>query len=329
MSERVLLTGITGYIGQHCGAELLKAGYEVVGTVRSQQKAATARAALAAVASVDDLHIVEADLLSDDGWDEAVAGCTYVLHVASPFFFSEPADENEFITPAVEGTKRVVGAAIRAGVKRVVLTSSVASVSLGRGSGSFGPDSWSDTDAGIGAYAKSKTFAEKAAWDLVDGTETELAVINPAAVLGPSLGANPDAQSIQLMTDMITGKMPMYPDMGIGVVDVRDVARLHVSAMTAEGAAGQRFIASTAEPVAMGTMAATLRQAGYDKVPKRRAPNLMMKLMGIFDKDAKAMVPFLGIRQTLDNSAAMEILGWEPTPVENTITEMAAGTSTT
>lgn len=328
MTERVLLTGITGYIGQHCGAELLKAGYEVVGTVRSQAKAAAARAALEAVTSVDKLHIVEADLLSDDGWDDAVAGCTYVLHVASPFFLSEPADENEFITPAVEGTKRVVSAAMRAGVKRLVLTSSVASVAAGHGTGMFGPDSWSDTDADIGAYSKSKTLAERAAWDLVESSDMELAVINPAAVLGPSLGANPDAQSVALMTDMITGKMPMYPDLTLGIVDVRDVALLHVRAMTTDGAAGQRFIASTGDPIEMGTVAGILRNAGYSKAPGRKAPNFLMKIMGIFDKDVKAMLPLLGTRATLDNSAAIDILDWEPIPVEDAITEMAAAIST-
>ncbi|HIE89906.1 MAG TPA: NAD-dependent epimerase/dehydratase family protein [Gammaproteobacteria bacterium] len=327
MSERVLLTGITGYIGQHCGAELLKAGYEVVGTVRSQQKAAAARAALERVAPVDKLHIVEADLLSDEGWDAAAEGCTYVLHVASPFFLSEPKDENEFINPAVEGTKRVVSAAMRAGVKRLVLTSSVASVSAGRGTGTYGPDSWSDTEADIGSYSKSKTLAERAAWELVDGADMELAVINPAAVLGPSLGANPDAQSIVLMTDMITGKMPMYPDLTLGVIDVRDVARLHVKAMTAEGAAGKRFIASTAEPVEMGTIAGLLKSAGYDKAPSRKAPTFLLKVMSLFDKDTKAMLPLLGTRATLDNSAALEILDWDPTPVEDTITEMAAAIS--
>lgn len=328
MSERVLLTGITGYIGQHCAAELLNNGYDVIGTVRSQAKASAATAALAEVAPVDKLKIVEADLLSDDGWDAAVEGCTYVLHVASPFFLSEPEDENEFITPAVEGTKRVVGAAMRAGVKRLVLTSSVASVSAGHGSGTFGPDSWSDTDADIGAYSKSKTLAERAAWDMVDGAEMELVTINPAAVLGPSLGGNPDAQSVALMTEMITGKMPMYPDLTLGVVDVRDVARLHVKAMTAEGAAGRRFIASTSNPVAMGEMAKILRDAGFDKAPKRKAPTLLLRVMSLFDKDVKAMLPLLGVRSALDNSATIEILDWKPTPFEESTVEMARAIQT-
>ncbi|MEM8706164.1 MAG: aldehyde reductase [Actinomycetota bacterium] len=324
---KVLVTGITGYIGQHCGAELLSRGHQVVGTIRSQAKAEATTDALRAVAPVDELTLVEADLLADDGWDDAVAGCDYVLHVASPFFLTEPEDPNEYITPAVEGTRRVIGAAQRAGVKRVVLTSSVAAVSGGRGSGHYGPDDWTDTTADVGAYLLSKTFAEQAAWEMVADGSTELVTINPAAVLGPSLGAAADAQSIMLMTDMIGGKMPMYPDLTLGVVDVRDVAWLHVEAMTADDAAGKRIIASSREPVAMGTMASILREAGYDKAPKRQAPSFLMKVMSLFDKDVKAMLPLLGTRASLDNTFAIGLLGWEPRKLEDTIVEMAAGIS--
>jgi dihydroflavonol-4-reductase len=327
MNERVLVTGITGYIGQHCGAELLRQGYEVVGTVRSQSKAESTRSALAEVASVDKLSFVEADLLSDDGWDEAVRGCTFVLHVASPFVFAEPKDENELIAPAVDGTTRVITAAQRAGVRRLVLTSSLAAMIAGRDSGRYGPDAWSDTDAKIGAYSKSKTLAERAAWDLGEGNDMELAVINPGAVLGPSLGAALDAQSVAMMTDMIGGKMPMIPDLTFGMVDVRDVARLHVKAMTADGAAGKRFIAATAEPIALAAVADILRDAGYEKVPSRKAPNVLMKLMGIFDSDVRGMVPMLGKQFALDNSATFDVLAWEPTPVNDSVTEMAAALS--
>ncbi|MEO0495405.1 MAG: NAD-dependent epimerase/dehydratase family protein [Actinomycetota bacterium] len=322
---RVLVTGITGYVGQHCGAELLSRGHEVVGTIRSRAKADAAMDALRAAGSVDALTLVEADLLADDGWDDAVDGCDYVLHVASPFFLSEPDDPNEYITPAVEGTRRVIGAAQRAGVKRVVLTSSVAAVTGGHGSGHFGPDDWTDTTADVGAYLLSKTYAEQAAWEMVADGSTELATINPAAVLGPSLGASPDAQSIMMATDMISGKMSMYPDLSIGIVDVRDVAWLHVEAMTHPDAAGKRFIASTREPVPMGTMAAIMRDAGYDKAPKRKAPNLLMKVMSVFDKDLRAMVPLLGTRASLDNTLAIGVLDWEPRPLEDTLLEMAAG----
>jgi len=327
MSDRVLLTGITGYIGQHVGAELLNQGYEVVGTVRSRTKAEDTKTAIAAVAPVDKLTFVEADLLADEGWDEAVQGCVFAVHVASPFVGSEPKDENELITPAVEGTKRVVAAAQRAGVKRLVLTSSVASITAGKNSGRYGPDAWSDTNAKIGAYAKSKTLAEQAAWAAVAEGDMELAVINPGFVTGPALGANIDGQSVTVMTDLIAGKYPMIPDLAFGMVDVRDVARLHVKAVTAEGASGKRFIAATADPMEMAKMAAILRNAGYSKVPNRNAPNILLKIMGLFDSETRLMVPLLGKRAALDNSATFEVLGWQPTPIETSVTEMAASIS--
>ena len=324
MAERVLLTGISGYIGQHCGAELLKQGYEVVGPVRSMSKAEATRSAIAAVAPVDKLTFVEADLLADRGWNEATQGCTYVMHVASPFVLAEPKDESELIKPAVEGTRRVIGAAQRAGVRRIVLTSSTVAIISGKPSGRYGPDAWSDTNANIGAYAKSKTLAERAAWDAVAGSSVELVVVNPGAVFGPSLGAEIDGQSVALMTDMIRGKMPMIPDIAMGMVDVRDVARLHVAAMTAPAAAGKRFIAATAEPVAMAYFADVLRAAGYSKVPSRKAPNAAIKLMSLFDRQAKGMLPSLGKKAAFDNQTTFDVLDWKPTPMETSIKEMAA-----
>jgi len=327
MAERVLVTGISGYIGQHCGAELLRQGFEVVGTVRSLSKADATRSAIAAVAPVERLTFVQADLLSDDGWDAAMAGCTYVLHVASPFVLAEPKDENELITPAVEGTRRVLGAAQRAGVRRLVLTSSTVAMVTGKPTGRYGPDAWSDTAADIGAYAKSKTLAERAAWDAAAGGDMEFTVVNPGAVFGPSLGAEVDGQSVALMTELISGKMPMIPDVAMGMVDVRDVARLHVAAMTAPAAAGQRFIAATAEPVSMSYFAEVLRGAGYSKVPSRKAPNMAIKLMSLFDRQAKGMLPNLGKKAAFDNQATFDTLDWRPTPMETSITEMAASIS--
>ena len=327
MAERVLVTGISGYIGQHCAAELLNQGFEVVGTVRSKSKADATTSAIAAVAPVDGLTFAEADLLRDKGWDDAMSGCAYVLHVASPFVFSEPKDENEMIKPAVEGTRRVVKAAQKAGVRRMVLTSSTFAMIAGKATGRYGPDSWSDTNSNIGAYAKSKTLAEKAAWEAVTDGDMELTVINPGAVYGPSLGSEVSGESLTFMRDIIGGKMPMVPDIAMGMVDVRDIARLHVAAMTTAGAAGQRFIAATAEPIEMGYFAQVLRDAGYPKAPARKAPNLAIKLMSLFDRQAKGMVPFLGKKAAYDNQATFDILGWQPTPIEVSIKEMAASIS--
>jgi dihydroflavonol-4-reductase len=327
LMERVLVTGITGYIGQHCAAELLRQGYEVVGTIRSRSKADTTRSAIARAADVENLSFAEADLLSDKGWSEAMKGCTYVLHVASPFLMAEPKDENELIAPAVEGTRRVIAAAQLAGVKRLVLTSSTFAIIAGKESGQYGPGDWSDTDANIGAYAKSKTLAERAAWESAKGGNMELTVINPGAVFGPSLGAKIDGQSVAMMTKMITGKIPMIPDMAMGMVDVRDVAKLHVAAMTAKGAAGKRFIACTAEPVEMATVAQVLREAGYKKAPSMKAPTFLLKFMSKFDPEAKGMLPFIGRKASYDNSATFNVLKWKPTPMATSFREMAASIS--
>ncbi len=321
--EKVLVTGITGYIGQHCAAELLRQGYEVVGTIRSRVKAQSTKEGIVKVAPVEHLNFVEADLLSDNGWDEAMKGCTYVLHVASPFVLIEPKDENEMIAPAVQGTQRVIAAAQKAGVKRLVLTSSTFSIIAGKETGHYGPADWSDTDANIGAYAKSKTLAERAAWKAVEGVAMEMSVINPGAVFGPSLGAKIDGQSVSLMTKMITGKIPMIPDMAMGMVDVRDVAKLHVAAMTAIGAAGKRFIACTSEPVEMATLAKILRDAGYKKVPTMKAPTFVLKLMGLVDREALGMLPFIGKKAVLDTSSTIKILNWQPLPMANAFKEMA------
>ena len=325
--NRVLLTGVTGYIGQHCAAELLRQGYEVVGTVRSRVKADATRIAIAKVAPVDCLSFVEADLLSDKGWDDAIKGCAYVMHVASPFMLAEPTDENELITPAVEGTKRVIAVAQRARVKRLVLTSSTFAMIAGKDSGRYGPEAWSDTNARIGAYAKSKTLAERAAWAAAKGGDMELTVVNPGAVFGPSLGAKLDGQSVTMVTAMIGGKMPMIPDMSMGMVDVRDVARLHVKAMTADGAAGKRFIAASAEPIEIATVASVLREAGYTKVSSRKAPTVLLKIIGMFDGEVKGMLPFIGKAAAYDNEATFNVLQWQPTPLETSFREMAEAIS--
>ena len=326
--QKVLVTGITGYIGQHCAAELLRQGYKVVRTIRSKAKSEETRSAICQVAPIENLSFIEANLLSDRGWDEALDGCTFVLHIASPFLLAEPKDENELITPAVEGTKRVIKAAIKAGIKRLVLTSSTFAIIAGKTTGKYGPADWSDTEADIGAYAKSKTLAERAAWEAVQNTNMELTVINPGAVFGPSLGAKIDGQSVEMMTKMIAGKVPMVPDMAMGMVDVRDVAKLHVAAMTATGAAGKRFIACTAEPVEMATLAKVLREAGYSKAPSLKAPTFLLKLMSVVDREARGMMPFIGKKASLDNSATLNILNWRPTPMSTSFKEMAASIST-
>jgi dihydroflavonol-4-reductase len=323
MGERVLVTGISGYVGLHIAKELLEGGYDVVGSVRSLEKSASVRSALSAVVSTDQLEFVALDLLTEKGWDEALHGCAFVIHVASPFVLAEPKDENELIAPALEGTIRVIKGAKRAGVKRLVLTSSVVAMTAGKPSGTYDETAWSEINLPIGAYAKSKTLAERAAWDLVQDGEMELVAINPGFILGPPIGAPGEGQSIAMIAQLIGGKMPMIPDVAMGMVDVRDVARLHVAALKTPDASGKRFIAASEQPIAMSTLCSVLRNAGYDKVPHRKAPNFAIKLMSLFDREAKGMVPQLGKRVAYDTRATYDVLEWKQTPFETTLLEMA------
>lgn len=322
-----MVTGVTGYIGQHCGAELLRQGYEVIGTMRSKEKAEAVREGIAKVAPIDKLTFVEADLTSDENWSEAMAGCKYVLHVASPFIIGDPEDENEMISPAVDGTLRVLSAAKAVGVERTVVTSSLVAIIAGKLSGHYGTDSWSDPDEEIGTYARSKTLAEQAAWEFAKANDIDLVVINPGGVMGPTLTGRVEGFSLTMISDIITGKYPLVPNICIGFIDVRDVAKLHVAAMTAEGAVGKRFIASSDEPLHFKEVTGILKNAGYKKASTRQAPKFLLKVMSLFDDQVKGLLPMVGERQTVANQETYEILGWEPTPMNQSLIETAESIS--
>ena len=238
-------------------------------------------------------------------------------------FLKEPYDENLLITPAVEGTLRVIKAAKSAGVKRLVLTSSTFAIIAGKDTGKYGPNDWSDINLNIGAYAKSKTLAERAAWKAVKGSNMEMTAILPGAVFGPPLGSKAEAQNVKMMKDLIAGKMPMIPDMAMGMIDVRDVAKLQVAAMIKSDAAGKRFIACSAEPIEMSALTEVLKKAGYKKVPTVKAPTFLLKFISLFDREVKGMLPFIGKKASYDNSETFKILDWKPTPMSKSFEEMA------
>jgi nucleoside-diphosphate-sugar epimerase len=328
--ETVLVTGGSGYIGGWCVTGLLKQGYVVRTTVRDLSKEPAVRAALAKqVDPGNRLSFHVANLMADEGWDAAVEGCDYVLHVASPLGVADPKDPNDLIVPAREGAKRAVGAAIRAGVQRVVLTSSVAATNKGARQPDWISDEtvWTDAeDRGVGAYAQSKTLAERAAWDLINRStgETTLATVNPALVLGP-VTSRDFSESVQVVERLLSGRVPGIPRLGFNIVDVRDVADLHIRAMTHPHAAGERFIAA-GHYAWMADLAQLLRarlDGAAAKVPTRKVPDFMIRLAGLFDRDLGSVTPGLGRKHDYSSEKAQRILGWTPRPMEETILDCA------
>ena len=323
----VLVTGGSGFIGCHCILQLLAAGYQVRTTVRSLKREADVRTMLkvAGVEPADRLSFVAADLEKDTGWPEAVAGCEYVLHVASPLPASVPKSEDELIIPAREGALRVLRAARDAGVKRVVLTSSFAAVGYGQETKDtpFNETNWSSLNGDATAYGKSKTLAERAAWDFLAkaGGSLELSVINPVAVFGPVLG--PDySSSILLVQRLMDGALPGCPRLYFGVVDVRDVADIHLRAMTSPAAKSERFLATAEDFISMVEVAKVLKSRlgpAAKRVPTRELPNWVVRLAAFRDPAVRLILPELGKVKNATNEKAKRLLGWKPRSNEEAI----------
>jgi dihydroflavonol-4-reductase len=325
----VLVTGGTGFLGAHTIARLLAAGHDVRATVRSLSRRAEVESMLTTALAPDpgSVRLFQADLTADGGWAAAVSGADYVLHVASPFPAASPRNDDELIVPARDGTLRVLRAARDAGVRRVVLTSSFAAVGYGHGKAgrAFDERDWTDTGGpGVSPYVRSKTVAERAAWDFIEdeGKDLELSVINPVGIFGPVLG--PDySTSIRIITAMLTGAMRAAPPIWTNAVDVRDAADLHVLAMTAPGAAGQRYLALAGEPVSFHQIAATLRARLGDaaaKAPAGTAPAWLIRLMARFNPALREMVPQLNVVRRASNAKARSDLGWAPRSNEDAVT---------
>lgn len=326
MAETVLVTGGSGFLAGWCMVELLGQGYEVRTTVRDLGREAEVREGVSAGGQAGEkIAVLAADLTSEEGWEEAVAGCDYVLHVASPFPPVQPKDADELIVPAREGTRRVLGAALAAGVKRTVVTSSVAAIAGGaKTPGPLTEENWTDLEFdGLSPYVRSKTIAEQAAWELVreQGAEQRLATVNPGAILGPLLSRDA-SYSLEVIERLLKG-IPGTPKVGFSFVDARDVAALQVKAMLTPEAGGERFIA-TAEFLWMAEVAATLRrELGDDaaKVPTRGVPNLVVRAMALFDPGIRSITNQLGKKLTYSSAKAQTTLEWTPRPVEQTIAE--------
>jgi dihydroflavonol-4-reductase len=325
--KTVLVTGGSGFLAGWCIIGLLEQGYRVRTTVRNPSRERDVHAAVESqVPSPEHLTVHQADLTSDEHWDNVIEGCDYVLHVASPFPPKQPKDPDELIIPAREGTLRVLGKALDHGVKRVVVTSSIAAVRLAKGADKkvLDEEDWTDPgDEGLTPYVRSKTIAEQAAWDLVKqrGAEDRLAVVNPGAIIGPVL-SDDLSYSIQAIERLLKG-MPGMPRLGFSFVDVRDVADLEIRAMTAPEAGGKRFIAVT-KFLWMSETGEILRDRlgeRASKVPTRTIPDFVVRGMALFDGGIRSIISGLGKKSELSSERARTTLGWTPRPIEDTIAE--------
>jgi nucleoside-diphosphate-sugar epimerase len=311
----VLVTGASGFIGLHCVRELLARGYRVRGTVRSLERGPSLQETLSKYVDASLFELVEANLMEDGGWSEAMKGCRFVLHVASPVPSEPPKYEDEVIVPAREGTLRVLRAAAAARVERVVLTSSIAAVADGHPRDPtriFTEEDWSNLDGDLSAYDKSKTLAERAAWEFVRNLPAErameLSVINPGLVLGPLLEAH-HSISIEAVRKLMRKEYPGAPRLGWPTVDVRDVADAHVAAMTLDFV----WMKEIAE-----ILQRNFASEGY-VIPTRTLPNFLVRLVGLFDKVTAVAVPRLDLELHVSNGQIKRILGWQPRGTEEQV----------
>ncbi|MFZ1997906.1 MAG: aldehyde reductase [Candidatus Sulfotelmatobacter sp.] len=326
------MTGGSGFIGSHSILQLLAAGHQVTTTVRTLKREGDVGAMLkqGGAEPGNRLSFIVADLENDTGWPEGVAGCDYVLHVASPFPPNIPKHEDELIVPAREGTLRVLRASRDAGVKRVVLTSSFAAIGYGHRpqSAPFNETNWTDPNGeDVTAYVKSKTLAERAAWDFIanEGGNLELSVINPVGVFGPVLG--PDySTSVLLVQRLMDGAMPGVPRLYFGAVDVRDVADLHIRAMTNPAAKGERFLAVAGDFMSILDIAKVLKNrmgASAKRVPTRQLPDWLVRIAALRDPAVRQILPELGKTKNATNEKAKRMLGWAPRSNEEAVVATA------
>jgi dihydroflavonol-4-reductase len=327
MAGTVLVSGGSGYIAGFLIKKLLAEGWTVHATVRSLAREAALRPLLGG--TPETLRFFAADLTADAGWAEAMAGCSHVAHVASPFSTNAPKHEDELIVPAREGVLRALRFAKAAGVTRFVQTSSVAAIAYGHGKGvhHLTEADWTDVNGGdVYAYVKSKTIAERAArdWMAREGGDMEFVSVNPAAVLGPVWTADFSA-SIEVVRQLLGGLLPGCPDLGFGIVDVRDVADLHVRALTAPGIAGERFIAAGPflKLIDVARILKTAMPEAARKVPTRGLPDWLVRVSALFNPMIRQIVGELGNVRDASSAHALEVLGWKTRPVEQSIVDCA------
>ena len=328
MNEIVLVTGGTGFVASHCIFQLLQKGYRVKTTLRNLNRSSEVqdRMRYGGINPIETLEFVETDLTRDANWDEAVKNCDYVLHIASPIGLSAPKDENEFIRTAVDGTLRVLQAARKAGVRRVVMTSNFGAVGYSHKDTTtiITEEEWTDPDEkGLSAYNKSKVLAERAAWDFIrkeDGN-LELTTINPMAIFGPSLGPHPSS-GFELLKQVLDGSMKSIPNISLGIVDVRDLADLHIRAMTNPAANGQRFLSLSGGTMTLPEIAKLFKERLGDQaknVSTRSLPDWIVRLLALIHPSARNLIPLLGKYRNASNQKAKTLLDWHPRTNEEAV----------
>jgi dihydroflavonol-4-reductase len=328
MTNHVLLTGVTGFIAKRIALDLLNAGHSVKGTLRSTARADEVRDAvrphLNDPAALDRLSFTELDLTRDEGWTDAAVGMDVLMHTASPFPMSSPKDDDDIIRPAVDGTLRALKAAQAAGVTRVILTSSVVAIEANDLPNPQTPANWTDVESPrASTYYKSKTLAERAAWDFVEQhPEMQMTTINPSLVLGTPLDEH-YGTSLNLIERLMGSKDPAVPDLGFAVVDIEDVSAMHIAAMDRPASAGNRYIAA-AGSITMPQIAKYLAEAYPDrKISTRTAPGWLLRGLALFDASIKTILPQLGHTPEFDTSASTRDLGITFTPAATAIERAA------
>ncbi len=331
MINKVLLTGISGWIAKHIAIELLNAGYEVLGTIRNKNLVDQTKQTISKYASTEKLSFVELDLLKDDGWNEAAKGCRYIFHVASPFPMKVSSNRENLLPVAVDGTLRVLNAGLNAGVEQIIKTSSI--VAMFRKPNrtnpyTFGENDWSDENwiEGVSDYFLSKTKAEKAAWKLMEskGLKNKLTTINPGGVFGDALDKK-GGTSIEYIRQFMKGKFPGAPKFAVLISDVKDIAKAHVACIGNNKVGGRRLIVGkdVKRLVELSQLIAEAMPEYKKKLPTKELPNLIVKLISYIDSSAKTMIPDLGIMMQTDTSYAEEILGFKFKPAKGCISENA------
>ena len=331
MTDKVLLTGISGWIAKHTAIELLNSGYEVLGTVRNKDLIDQTKETIKKHAPIEKLSFIELDLLKDDGWDESAKGCKYIFHIASPFPMKVSRDREFLLPVAVDGTLRVLNAGINAGVEQIIKTSSIVAMFRKPNRSNpytFGENDWTDENwiEGVNDYFLSKTKAEKAAWELMEskGLKSKLTTINPGGVFGDALDKK-GGTSIEYVRQFLKGKFPGAPKFAVLISDVKDIAKAHVACIGNNKVGGRRLIVGkeVKKLVELSQLMAEAMPEYAKKLPKKELPNFMVKLISYIDSSAKMMIPDLGILMQTDTSYAEELLGFKFKPAKDCITENA------